>query len=65
MKWHFFGNTYQVDYYKNNKFKYLNNDFFIKKNISIYETSKQIAQIKTCVGIVEGIKKMTQNLEQQ
>ena len=48
---------YEWDYYKNNKFKYLNNDFSSKKNISIYETSKQIAQIKTCVGIVEGIKK--------
>ena len=48
---------YEWDYYKNNKFKYLNNDFSSQKNISIYETSKQIAQIKTCSDIVEGIKK--------
>ena len=48
---------YEWDYYKNNKFKYLNNNFSSKKNISIYETSKQIAQVKTCAGIVEDIKK--------
>ena len=43
------------DYYKTNKFNWINNNFSSSKNISIYQTTKQIAQAKTAANLIEEI----------
>jgi len=46
---------YEWDYYKTNKFNWSKQLFFDKKNIFIYETTKQIAQAKTAGSLVQEI----------
>tara|TARA_B100001173_G_scaffold131223_1_gene113822 strand:+ start:1481 stop:4171 length:2691 start_codon:yes stop_codon:yes gene_type:complete len=43
------------DYYKRNKFNWINNNFSSSKNIFIYQTTKQIAQAKTAANLIEEI----------
>ena len=46
---------YEWDYYKTNKFNWEQNLFSSSKNISVYETTKQIAQVKTAANIIDKI----------
>ncbi len=46
---------YEWDYYKTNKFNWSKQLFSDKKNIFIYETTKQIAQVKTAGSLIQDI----------
>ena len=46
---------YEWDYYKTNKFNWEQNLFSSSKNIFVYETTKQIAQVKTAANIINKI----------
>ena len=46
---------YEWDYYKTNKFNWEQNLFSSSKNIFVYETTKQIAQVKTVANIINKI----------
>ena len=45
------------DFYKSNKFDWTKNLFSSSKNIFIYETTKQIAQVKTAANLIQEISK--------
>ena len=51
------------DYFKTKKFKWSKKLISSKKNIFIYETTKQIAQIKTAANLIHEISKKKSNIQ--